>query len=383
MTKKTKDETLDLFYFNADIENETIDKEQNKKKKVSQNKKSNQKKNEKKALSNKSKNKNKNKNQQNQEKSTKDERFDFDEEIIIGLKRIDPPEDKQVTKKRKKVSKKQPVKQNKFKEMQKPKKNIQKKLTPQQERAKKKRKAIFRMTKWLMLIAIIIGGGIYALLSPIFNVENIQVVGNSKVETEEVISLSGIVLDHNMFSYQSRDIIQKIKENAYIATVQVNHKIPDTIEIVVTERKPRFILQVANAYAYISTQGYILEISNQKPLLPILVGFSTEQENIQVGYRLCTDDLEKLGDALKIMEAATSNKLAHFITQINIADKDNYILTLQQKKKIVHLGDTSNLSTKMLWILKFNELEGNAQGEIILNMNLNDEKNKPYFRKTV
>ena len=53
------------------------------------------------------------------------------------------------------------------------------------------------------------------------------------------------------------------------------------------------------------------------------------------------------------------------------------------KKKTVHIGDSSNLSTKMLWILKFNEIEGNTAGEIILNMNLHDENSKPYFRKKV
>ena len=71
------------------------------------------------------------------------------------------------------------------------------------------------------------------------------------------------------------------------------------------------------------------------------------------------------------------------ITKIDITNQNDYILTLQKKKKVVYLGDTSNLSTKMLWILTFNELEGNIEGEIILNMNLNDENNKPYFRKKV
>lgn len=349
-----------------------------------------------------------------QKEKTKDERFNFDEEIIIGLKRIDNQEDKSKVKKNGKKGKKLKQKNSKRKidakaklkiEEDKPmdipqvgvgvknniknkKKTVQKnqprkKLTPQQELARKKRKVIFRITKWMMLLAIIIGAIIYALLSPIFNIKNISVAGNSKISTEEIISLSGIELEQNMFQYRKEDVKSRIKENAYIDTVKVSRKIPDTIDIIVSERKASFLIQFANAYAYISSQGYILEISNQKVDLPILVGFQTEQENIQTGYRLCVEDLKKLGDVLKIMEAATSNGLEKFITQIDISDDDNYILTLAKKKKIVYLGDTSNLSTKMLWILKFNELEGNTQGDIILNMNLNDEKNKPYFRKEI
>lgn len=320
-----------------------------------------------------------------QMEKTKDEKFNFDEEIIIGLKRIDNEEDKPKVKKnnKKKKQTKTNMQNRKKQQVHNNKQQVERKLTPQQELARKKRKIIFRITKWMMLFVIIVGASIYALLSPIFNVKKINVVGNSKISTDEIISLSGIELEKNMFQYNKDNIIKKIKENAYIDIVTIKRKVPDTIEINVSERKASFLIQFANAYAYISSQGYILEISNQKTDLPILIGFRTEQENIQTGYRLCKADLEKMGDVLKIMESATSNGLAELITQIDITDDENYILTLQKKKKIVYLGDTSNLSTKMLWILKFNEVEGNTQGDIILNMNLNDEKNKPYFRKTV
>lgn len=334
MVKKSKDEALDLSYFNS-----------------------------------------------GKKQDTKEKKFNFDEEIIIGLRRIDNEEDKPKIK-----NNKNQLKPNKSKVKRQSKPNgvqKEKKLTPKQELARKKRKAIFRMTKYIIILAMIIGAGIYALLSPIFNIKNISVLGNTKISADEIISLSEVQLEQNMFQYQKSDIIKNIKKNAYIDMVKINRKIPDKIEIVVTERKPSFLLQFANAYAYISNQGYILEISTKKLELPILIGCETEQENIQAGYRLCTEDLQKLGDVLKIIEAATSNKLAKFITSIDVTDNENYILTLKEKKKVVYLGDTSNLSTKMLWILKVNEEEGNVQGDIILNMNLNDERNKPRFRKKV
>lgn len=311
------------------------------------------------------------------EKSTKDEKFSFDEEIIIGLKRIDEDKPKAGKNKSNKINKK-------IKNTKKTKKKVQPKtLTPKQQLAKKKRKAIFRIVKWLTLIGIIIGGVIYTLLSPIFNIKTISVAGNSKISIDEIISLSGLELEQNIFQYKTEDIVRKIKENAYIDTVKISRKIPDTVEILVLERKSSFMIQFANAYAYINNQGYILEISDKKEDLPIITGIQTEQENIKVGSRLCTEDLKKLGDVLKIVESSVSNDIYKLITEIDVTEQDDYILILQNKKKVVYLGDTSNLSTKMLWILKFNELEGNTEGEIILNMNLNDENNKPYFRKKI
>lgn len=305
---------------------------------------------------------------------------------IIGTKQEDEPnreKKKKVKQNKTKVNKNRANNINQERNNSTQKKVKQKILTPKEKLAKKKRMAIFRIIKWLTLLGIIIGGTIYALLSPIFNIKIISVMGNSQISIDEIISLSGLQLEQNMFNFKSYDIVQNIKQNAYIDEVKVSRKIPDTVEIIVAERKASFIIQFANAYAYINNQGYILEISEKKQDLPLITGIKTEQEEIQVGKRLCTEDLKKLGDVLKIIEASISNDIYGLITKIDITNQNDYILTLQKKNKVVYLGDTSNLSTKMLWILKFNELEGNTEGEIILNMNLNDENNKPYFRKKV
>lgn len=388
MAKIAKDESLDLFYLNEN-------KQPKKRRKTTNSKQA------------------KKSNKTVKEQSTKDKKFDFDEEIVIGLKRIDPPipsnnqkraekmakQHKQ--KKRQQTAKKKVQneelliadiysKQNRKKQeapkrtKTQPKKKqneIPKKLTKEQERARKKRKVIFKVIKWTSLLLIIIGGSIYGLMSPIFNIVDVQVVGNTKIDTEEIISLSGIEIGQNMFQYRKDIVIDNIKENPYIESVTVHRKLPDTIELVVTERTATFVLPVGNANAYINNQGYILEITSEKSTLPILKGVKTAQEQIQPGNRLETEDLEKLGDVLKIMESANSNGITDLITQIDITDRTNYILRLAKKKKTVHLGDVSNLSTKMLWIITLNEKEGNTEGDIILNVNLNSAR--PYFRKKV
>lgn len=314
-------------------------------------------------------------------KDTKDEKFNFDEEIIIGLKRTDiDNEQKQLKEKNKKSEKSKKSKKNK--KSKKSKKPVEK-ITKKERIAQEKRRAVFKLLKWTTFVCIVIGGIVYALLSPIFNIKTVSVSGNSQISTDEIISLSKIELEQNMFKYKKSEIINNIKQNAYIDMVKVSRKFPDTIEIIVSERTATYKFQFVNAYAFINNQGYILEISNRQLDLPLITGLQTKQEEIKEGARLCTEDLEKLGDVLKIMESATSNGINNLITKIDITDSDDYKLTMQKSKKTVHLGDTSNLSTKMLWIITFNELEGNTQGEIMLNMNLNDEKNKPYFRKSV
>lgn len=365
---------------------------------------------------------------------TKENKFNFDEEIVIGLRRIDndPKNDKKTIKSKKK--KKHNLKKNfdkttdqrdyeynkNNKNKHKTKKNVQraqdeariknrqvetydelnvnlhvneeharevrrkqKQLTKKQELSRKRRKVIFKILRWLTLIGIIIGGIIYAMLSPIFNIKNINVNGNTKIASDTIISLSGLSIDQNIFKFWTSDIIENIKTNAYINKVQVERKFPDTINIYVTERQSTFNLKIGNAYAYINNQGYILEINSSKQDLPIIVGYATEINKIQPGNRLNTEDLEKLGDVLKIIEAASSSnsKIKEMISEINITDSSNYILNLEKEKKKVYLGDASNLGTKMLWINKFLEEEKKNEGVIFVNMDLNNEN--PYYRENV
>ena len=365
------------------------------------------------------------------ERETKDDKFSFDDEIVIGLRRIDEPankkqeknakkeknskkKNKQTAKINKKVKNKN-IKANSFDDsniiikskymsnyenneensgqknkQNKAKPNNNKKITnknyknnkKKQVKSKKKRKIIFKFIKWLTLVGIVIGGIVFALLSPIFNIQDVIVYGNSKVSSETIVSLSGLSIEQNIFSFRTSSVVNGIKQNAYIDTVNVSRKLPNKVELNVEERVATYMLTYGNAYVYLNNQGYILEITSEKGSYPIITGYETPVEDIVEGNRLCTNDLEKLNDVLKIMEAISSagNETYKQITKIDITDITNYILTLGKAKKTIYIGDTTNLSTKVLWINKFMEEEKN-EGTIYLNIDLNSEM--PYFREKI
>lgn len=246
------------------------------------------------------------------------------------------------------------------------------KLTPkQQEIARKKRKIIFRLIKWTSLVILLIGGGIYFLLSPFFNIKNITIIGNEKITQETIISLSEIELEQNTFKISKSKVEQAIKANSYIDSVKVKRKLPDGIEIQVTERKPAYMLTLGNAYVYMNKQGYLLEISQEKLELPIIIGILTPEDQIQEGNRLNTEDLQRLSGVIQIMDSANNNDIGKLITKINISDKQDYVLELKSEKKNVHVGDTSNLSTKMLYVKKVLQNEKKKEGDIFVNTDLN------------
>lgn len=334
MSKKTKE--VDLYYEEQE-KKETIEDMMKRKKQKERERRINQKKSEEK------------------EKEKKDEKFEFDTNTAINM-----------------------INKNKLKKDE----ENRKKVTKQEKKRKKKLKKIKLIIKIFLLIAIIAGGITFSLTSPIFYIKDIKVINNNVIPSDTIISLSGLKTDENIFKFYKNNIIEKIKENPYVENIEIHRKLPSTIEINVTERVATYNIDYMGKYAYINTQGYILEISEDSKNMPIILGYSTNEGDIIPGNRLNNEDLIKLEDVIKIMNATKECGLDGQVTSIDINDENNYTISLNEEKKIVHLGDSSNLSNKMLYIKAIIEEEKGTEGEIFVNGDLNNKFN-PYFREKV
>lgn len=302
------------------------------------------------------------------------EKFNFDNEIVIGVTRIPKENVKQNSKKRK-VNDTNSKKIANNQQTNKSNKKKTKKTVKSKNRNAIIVKGIIKWTTLLIALAISI---IFFMMSPLFNVAEIEIQGCEKIAEDTIISLSQLKLGENIYQISNKQIKKNIKENSYIQQVDIKRKLPNKIIISIQERKPTYMLEYANSFAYINNQGYILEISQEKLEVPIIIGYETKDEEIKEGNRLCDTDLSRLEMVLKIVESANSNGIGNCITRINIQDKQSYILMLEEEKKIVYLGDASNLSNRMLYLKAILTEEKGAEGEIFVDGDLNKEK--AYFR---
>ena len=138
------------------------------------------------------------------------------------------------------------------------------------------------------------------------------------------------------------------------------------------------MLQFADSYVYINNQGYMLEISNEKLNIPIIVGFTTDLSNIKAGNRINIDDLKKMNMVIKIYETAKTSGIGEFITKIDISNPKNYVLGLDGEGKMVYLGDCTDLNTRIIYLKAILDANKGKSGTIYLNVDLNTEK--VYFR---
>lgn len=255
-------------------------------------------------------------------------------------------------------------------------------LTKKERKRKKKIKRIRFFLKLILFVGLVSGTIIFALTSPIFNIKDIKVINNNQVQADTIISLSELKKEDNIFKFYGKNVVNKIKENAYIENVKIHRKLPNTIEIKVEERTPTFSVDYMGKYAYINTQGYILEIAETNNGMTIIQGATTKEEDIQPGNRLCNEDLSRLEETIKILDSANENKLEGKVTSIDISNKNEYSIYIESEKKKIHLGDSTNISNKMLYVLAIIEKEKGKEGDIFVNGDLNN-KFQPYFREKV
>lgn len=230
----------------------------------------------------------------------------------------------------------------------------------------------------LILVVIAIWGILHTKL---FSVKNIVVLNNNHLTKEEIISISGINQGDNIYKRSVKEIKKALFENAYIEDVTIKKKLPNTIEIDITERNINYMIQFSDTYVYLSNQGYMLEQTSEKANVPIIVGLSTDQNSVVIGGRLNNEDLSKMNRIIKICELAKVNELSEFISKIDISNEKNYVVEMESRGKVINFGDCSNysdLNTKMLYLTSILAVTDNSKEEIFLNVDLNT--NKVYSR---
>ena len=288
----------------------------------------------------------------------KSQKYNIDDEIIIGYntgaKTDNPP--KKNKKKNQNNNKMSNGNSNKYV------KNNNKKKS----KWNKIKKVIFTIFKIFLILAVLAGIFVFLFISPVFNITDIKVENASKISENTYISLSEIQIGENIFKVNKPRVRSLIKYEPYVEEVEVKRNFPGTILLIVTERSPKYLIEKDGMYIYIDKNGYALETKTETLGLPILKGVMTDLRTLTMGDRLYDYDLSKFNDLIKIIDGINNNNIEEKLTSIDISDDDNYILDFEEEHKKICLGDTSNLSTKMLWIKYFMDEKREDSGIIHL-----------------
>lgn len=326
------------------------------------------------------------KNKKSNKKDIKDNKYNAENEIIIGVTtkpkqkvRVDRKKTTRTNKKttKTKVNTNKKSTSNKNNMLNKNINNIKKDVVKEKQIKKLNRKKV--LISSLFLALIIIGGTIYYLTTPIFNVASIKIYGNNKNSIDTYISLSEININEtNIFGFTKSSIQNKLKQDSYVEDVKIKRNLPNEIEIYITERTVDYQIEYLGTYIYLNNQGYILEINSEPKDVLYIEGLSSINDNIKIGQRLSNEDLIKLDTILKVSNYIKYNSIERELTKVDVTDISNYTLEFAKEKKIVYIGDSSSITEKMTTVAKILEAEEGKEGKIYANEEVL-KKNRVYF----
>jgi cell division protein FtsQ len=164
------------------------------------------------------------------------------------------------------------------------------------KKKKKKRRKKHYFLRLLVFIAVVVGI-ICLMTSSLFDVQKIEVEGNSYFTAEQVIARSGITQGVNIFfSIDKRGAKKGLMEDPYIKNVTVERKLPSTVVILVEERQETAAVPFTDKYIIVDGEGLILRTSEVEPKIPILMGLTIKE--MEPGKPLEVEENSVLNDTL-------------------------------------------------------------------------------------
>jgi cell division protein FtsQ len=217
-----------------------------------------------------------------------------------------------------------------------------KKSTNELIRIRKKKRAIRRNIFFTVVTTVVIV--IFCLKHPYFNISAIEVYNNSLVATEEIVKLSDINIESNIFSLNKKEVKEKIVSNSYISEVTINRKLPATVILTVTERRPRYYIARGKEYILTDESGYALEIVQSVKGLDLVQLSGVDAEAAGIGSKVSTDG-KKLNQ-IKVFSALMERNISEIdITSIGLEISSD--IKVYFKGIMVKVGSIDDMESKL------------------------------------
>ena len=234
----------------------------------------------------------------------------------------------------------------------------------QRRKVMKRRRIMFFTVSALILLSIVL------FFTPLFNIKNIEVAGNTKVEIAQIKQAIGSVEEDNLFRLNTKKIITNIKTIPYIDDVVIKKKIfPAGINVDVVECVPVGYIQNNESYIILDKNFKVLEtidvpMENVAQIMGVSVTASSE------GAVISTDDQEKQTTMIEICNVLVEDGLISKIGTINFSDMNNISFTYENRLDVI-CGSVVDFSKKIGMFEKAvtsSKLTDNSRGTIDISI---------------
>ncbi|MCL2574112.1 MAG: FtsQ-type POTRA domain-containing protein [Defluviitaleaceae bacterium] len=198
-----------------------------------------------------------------------------------------------------------------------------------------------------LVVAMTVFVAVAILLSPLFAIRQIDIIGNSFLCAEDILGRTELETGQNMLAFSASTVEAQISELPYVREVEVLREFPDTIVISIAERVPVANIRVANSaiYLLIDDGGMVLE-SAAEPIhvLPVITGI--DFANFAVGEYLDVEGESIFRDVLRLSRLFTRYSFFPDIVDMsNLAD-----IVFHTDNLNILFGNMSDMDRKIQYI---------------------------------
>ncbi len=209
------------------------------------------------------------------------------------------------------------------------------------EQEHKKHRSFRRLLRGLLFLAVC--GGIMAIViyTPLFTLKHVELRGNTYLTEEQITDIGRIHKGEPLFQLQTDVVTQNLLHDLRVESAVVRRRLPDTVEIEVTERKPVATMACDYGYLDIDRNGKVLSVYKNLHNVPIPLITGMELTNLYIGDDVTDEYVRKVLYFLNHLNADTLNQ----ISEVNIARPDAVVAYTNGSVEI-RLGQLDRLDEK-------------------------------------
>lgn len=179
-----------------------------------------------------------------------------------------------------------------------------------------------RRSLWILLFLAVCAGVVIALLTaPIFQIQEVYFVGNSRLTQEQLLETAAITPQQNIFAVNLSNVKKRIMEIPYVSDVDIQREFPNKIRITVHENQAAAYLYLEDQLAVIDLDGKVLELVTDAAQIQSVVQALPVSEDAEADAAAspqpsaaidpsaspAADDTEEEADTAAIEEADTAS----------------------------------------------------------------------------
>ncbi|MGV8905350.1 MAG: cell division protein FtsQ/DivIB [Acetobacterium sp.] len=196
-------------------------------------------------------------------------------------------------------------------------------------RKKNKRKRIIRRSVTMLIILFIIGGLSFGALKArelgLFNVAQIEVVGNEIIDAQAVIDASGIQIGENIFLVDMNKANYQIHALLSLDKLEITKIMPNKILVRMEESKPICAINFEDKVTYITRDAKLIENGEylRKTDIPIIFGCDSLTIS-DIGKEVAVEPYWRFDTVMNVLKNLEKRGNLNKISEIRMTDYNTY-----------------------------------------------------------